>query len=111
MIATFDQLEQLAVGQYDIDIRLLYDLTPGELNNIIKGKAHKEEQIQRLEFERMRTICYYIAASSGATKAKSVDTFMPFPWDNKGKPYDEANDIINRVKELKNKFYNKHGNS
>lgn len=78
----------------------LYNLTPREFGNIVKGKAQREEQLQRTEWERARFISFHIART--VSNVKRVEDIIKFDWDNNV----EDTSWYHRLKKLEEKYNN-----
>lgn len=82
-MASWDDLEQLALGDLGLNLVDFYSHTPRQFTNRIIGATKKETQCYRLSMDRTRMLMFSALQpylSKGNRNKTAVDLF-PFPWD------------------------------
>ena len=97
---TFDDLEQIALGEIGLKVGYFYRLTSRQFNNILIGYRRKEEEATKIKMILNRDLEFMIAAPNLSEKdrEKGVQGFKPLPWE---KEEEEVGRVFKTPEELK----------
>lgn len=79
---TWDDLEAVGLGRLRLDVDKMYDMTPREFANALRGYTEQEQFYQREAWERMRmqTVALLQVHVKKGRQLRPTDV-MKFDWD------------------------------
>lgn len=84
----------MAIGSIGLSLTDFCCLTIDEWNEVHKSWLDRENQFQKAEWERLRTLAT-ITIQPHCRKKVNAKQLLPFPWDNE-KPKKESKNIVSR---------------
>lgn len=84
---SWDEIEEMGLGQLRLSPVLLYDLTFPEFSNAMRGHYKEIEEREKAEWERTRWLAT-ITVNPHVKKRLTPKDLATFPWEKKEKAAD-----------------------